>query len=77
MRTPTVISPGREAGLPTDLSRTSTVDLLAVSDRMYRLLDQGFPSPGVCGLYQDVTDELDARGVAEPIAAGVPVAEHS
>ncbi len=60
-----------------DLSSVATVDLLAVSDRMYHLLDQDFPRPGVRGLYQDVIDELDVREFVDEIPAGVPVADDS
>ncbi|MBG0740463.1 hypothetical protein IV500_13840 [Paeniglutamicibacter antarcticus] len=77
MRTSSVASALPQAGLPADLSSVPTLDLLASCDRMYRLLDQDFPSPGVCALYQDVAAELDARAGREAVPAGVTNADHS
>lgn len=76
MRAPAVSST-QASNPPPELSTISTEALLISSDRMYRLLDQDFPSPAVRGHYQDLAAELDARtSVVEAIPAGASGAGH-
>jgi hypothetical protein len=51
-------------GQPEKLSTVSTSALNALSDRLYRTLDDPRPNPDALDQYYDLMDELKARSIS-------------